>query len=425
MALKGKLSRLKSHMGLKEEGRKPTSDLENVEISPVEKRIPFQEEWCALGAKPLWFENEYTIVREVTYPLTAFHGRYALGEVKQQVQKWQEHLYEHPLSAKGTHASELLFFDTETTGLSSGAGNTIFLLGYSQIRDDEAVVRQYFLPGPEGEVALYHHFLQDVGHMSDLVTYNGKAFDWPQVKTRHTFVREQVPKLPKFGHYDLLHASRRLWKDLLPSCKLSVVEKEILFYERQEDTPGYLAPMLYFDFLQEQDPAYVEGVLKHNEWDVLSLITLYAHLSALILEIDERTLHPREHFELARWYELLGELELSKRLYEQMSAQDLNLYRESQLARGRLEKKLGNYQQAIFLFTELVEQDVFVLEAGVELAKLFEHKEKDPEKALAYAKQAYQSLGNTGRLLRQMDQREKKELEKRMERLQRKSLANN
>ncbi|WP_017727907.1 ribonuclease H-like domain-containing protein, partial [Halalkalibacterium ligniniphilum] len=210
-----------------------------------------------------------------------------------------------------------------------------------------------------------------------------------------------------------------------PSCKLSVVEKEILFYERQEDTPGYLAPMLYFDFLQEQDPAYVEGVLKHNEWDVLSLITLYAHLSALILEIDERTLHPREHFELARWYELLGELELSKRLYEQMSAQDLNLYRESQLARGRLEKKLGNYQQAIFLFTELVEQDVFVLEAGVELAKLFEHKEKDPEKALAYAKQAYQSLGNTGRLLRQMDQREKKELEKRMERLQRKSLANN
>ena len=45
-----------------------------------------------------------------------------------------------------------------------------------------------------------------------MVTYNGKAFDWPQVKTRHTLIREHVPKLPPFGHFDLYHAARRMWK---------------------------------------------------------------------------------------------------------------------------------------------------------------------------------------------------------------------
>ncbi len=109
-----------------------------------------------------------------------------------------------------------------------------------------------------------------------LVTYNGKSFDWPQVKTRHTLVRDHVPKLPAFGHFDLYHAARRLWKHKLDRLKLSVVEKEVLGVERVDDIPGFLAPMIYFDFIESKQPDGMIGILKHNEIDIL--ITCYAYI---------------------------------------------------------------------------------------------------------------------------------------------------
>ncbi len=121
------------------------------------------------------------------------------------------------------------------------------LLGHARVYDDRVVVKQHLLPKPGHEAALYHSFLSEVDIQS-LVTYNGKAFDWPQVKTRHTLIRDRVPKLPDFGHFDLLHGSRRLWKHKFDRVSLGTVEKEELGVVRTEDTPGYLAPMMYFHF---------------------------------------------------------------------------------------------------------------------------------------------------------------------------------
>ncbi len=83
-------------------------------------------------------------------------------------------------------------------------------------------------------------------------------------------LRDRLPKLPDFGHFDLLHGARRLWKHKLERVSLSAVENEELAFKRDEDTPGYLAPMLYFQFLKAEDPALLKGVLSHNEQDVLS-----------------------------------------------------------------------------------------------------------------------------------------------------------
>ncbi|PNB46269.1 hypothetical protein C1X64_36925, partial [Pseudomonas sp. GW456-E7] len=88
-------------------------------------------------------------------------------------------------------------------------------------------------------------------------------------------IRDRLPKLPEFGHFDLLHGARRLWKHKMDRVSLGTVEKEELGIRRQEDTPGYLAPMLYFHFVKAQEPDLLKGVLHHNEMDVLSLISLY------------------------------------------------------------------------------------------------------------------------------------------------------
>lgn len=408
---------MKQHLGIKKDQQIQSIALENKNSST----IPFEAKWKAYDTEPFWFENEYTLIREKEYSSHHQHGRYLFSDLNNRIERWQEHLGNHPLSAKDRNVSDLIFFDTETTGLSSGVGNTIFMLGYCRLQSNTVRVKQYFLPGPEAEVALYHHFLSDVGTLGNLVTYNGKAFDWPQVKTRHTFVRDQVPKLPQFGHFDLLHASRRMWKNSLPSCKLSIVEKEILNFNRIEDTPSYMVPMLYFDFLQEQDPDLVKGIFQHHEWDVLSLMTLYTHLSTLILECEGDSLDLREKFEIARWYEAIGEKDVAMNLYDQLKGVGDEVAEASLFAYAKRKKQLGDFETALASYQKLIGTKGFSYLAGIEASKLFEHQFKDIEKALYYSEESLRNLD--GYVLSQTKVKQSKlmmEIKQRVERLERK-----
>ncbi|WP_078553471.1 ribonuclease H-like domain-containing protein [Bacillus alkalicellulosilyticus] len=410
MSLKGKLSRLKKDMGITEaakEGSKP---------APIQADVPFLNKWTELDAKPVEVDDSYIMLREKTFPLSTKHGRYSFEELHGVVKNWNKMASKHPIATDGRQARDLLFFDTETMGLSSGAGNCIFLLGYSQVLSDRVTVKQFFLPGPEHEAALYYQFLTDVKDFSNLVTYNGKAFDWPQVKTRHTFVRNEVPKLPAFGHFDLLHGARRLWKKELPSCKLSIVEKEILGYHRVEDTPGYLAPMLYFDFLHEPDPDYIEGVLTHNEWDVLSLITLYIHMSKLLQDHVGETLSAGELFEVAKWYEHIGELDIALAGYEKVVQIENSYSQEAILPLAKLYKKKAMFSEMTSLLEQAIATYSFpIIQWYIELAMIYEHQYKDFEKALVYSKLAQECNATCTKLSNQ--EKESFEIKKRIQRL--------
>src|SRR5690606_4793190 len=301
MSIKGKLNRLKNHIV------KENEDIsKNVEPSVrVEEEIPFLDKWEEFGAKPFYFDGAYCMVRKVEYPLDYQHGLYSFSKLKDVIEMWNSSPLKHPLSAKGHSPSDLFFFDTETTGLGGGVGNTIFLLGHARVQEDRVVLTQHFLPNPGSEIALYQSFLTSVDYTT-LVTYNGKSFDWPQVKTRHTLIRDSLPKLPDFGHFDLYHAARRLWKNKLDSVRLSNVEKEILDIKRIDDVPGYLAPILYFDYVENQVPDGIFGVMRHNEIDILSLLTLYIHLSGIVI-LNEKNKYTSDKYEVARWLEALGE----------------------------------------------------------------------------------------------------------------------
>jgi uncharacterized protein YprB with RNaseH-like and TPR domain len=344
-------------------------------------------------------------------------GRYRFSDVKDAVSKWQEVDAIHPLNAKDLAASDLLFFDTETTGLSGGAGNTIFMLGMSQVKEDHILVHQFFLPGPGSEVALYHYFLNHVKELRNLVTYNGKSFDWPQVKTRHTLIRDYVPSLPEFGHFDLLHGARRLWKESLPAVKLSIVEKEILGVNRIHDTPGYLAPMLYFQYCNEGDPSLLEGVFEHNEWDVLSLITLYTHMSGLVTGNGIRT--ERETYEAARWFESLSEHELAIAHYsEVLETGSSYLQFQSKKSLASLYKKRNQLDVSVQYWHDLLKENELDEEPAIELSKYYEHVKKDYEKALDFAVQAFTIWKGKKRMVKRKEEQEKQAFAKRIERLE-------
>lgn len=399
---------MKSHMSKEKEA------VDRSQIAQPARDIPYQEKWEQLQAKPFFFEEEYVMVRETSYPLSYRHGRYSFDLLFDLVERWNQSEGNHPLSTAGTTPSELLFFDTETTGLHGGTGNTIFLLGYARVLADQVVVKQFFLPGPHEEVAFYHGFLNDVNELKNLVTYNGKAFDWPQVKTRHTLLRDLVPQLPSFGHYDLLHGARRLWKDQLPSCRLSIIEQQILDVQRQEDTPGYMAPLLYFDYIKEKDPDIMKGVLHHNEWDVLSLITLYIHLSTLLQERRPNESSVQEMYQIGRWYEQVGDMGRAMEFYR--SAKE---WQPAQFALAASYKKIKALDEAIQLWEKMAERNSpFLTDIYIELAKGYEHHRKDYERALSYADKAYESW----KLFGKRSAKEKAPFIKRIERLEKKCL---
>jgi uncharacterized protein len=393
MSLKNKLNRLKPHLtaGTGKES-KAGKGMENSNLNRNQEDIPHFDIWEKENFSPYYFDDSYCLVRKVVYPLSHKHGHYRFTDAWEAVAGWNDGAVQHPLSAAGHAPADLFFFDTETTGLGGGAGNTIFLLGHARLSREGVLLTQHLLPHPGGEIALYQSFLESIDY-STLVTYNGKAFDWPQVKTRHTLVREHVPKLPSFGHFDLYHAARRMWKHKIERMKLSAVEKEVLGFERKDDIPGFLAPMIYFDFLERKHPEGLLGVIKHNELDILSLITLYTHLSFQLLGLDGGR-STRETYEVGRWYSYLGEREKAKETFRHIADGEEAEAVAAKLALAKEHKRNKDYSNAVTLWLNVSEKGTELqrLEAYLELAKYYEHHSKEYHLAIDSSEKAFTLL---------------------------------
>lgn len=410
MSLKGKLNRFKSHISNKELSVSKT-------IQP-EIDLPFKERWEQEGVTPYYLDGQFCLIRKVKYPLSYIHGHYQLADYIEAVRLWNESKLNHPLSAKGYHANQLFFFDTETTGLGGGVGNTIFILGHASLHENEIILTQHILPNPGAEIPLYYSFLNQVDYRT-LVTYNGKSFDWPQVKTRHTLIREHVPNLPEFGHFDLYHAARRMWKHKLERMKLAMVEKEVLGVERVDDVPGFLAPMIYFDYVERKDPEGMIKIIKHNEIDILSLITLYTHLSLQILEVDQNQT-VQEKYEVGKWLSSLGEISSAENIYLGIENADSQVSATSQMQLGYIYKKQKKVEKSLDYFIKAVNKSCFPdiqIEACVEVAKILEHQYKDYIRSLSYCELALDLIQN-GYLHRKITICD---LEKRIDRLDKKN----
>jgi uncharacterized protein YprB with RNaseH-like and TPR domain len=184
---------------------------------------------------------------------------------------------------------DLLFFDLETTGLSSGAGIVAFLAAFGRLVPGGAAgglkleVTQHLLldyPGEDGflEAALAEFRRGKAGRPPLTVTYNGKSFDAQVLKMR-CLVNGKTP--PVFFHADLLHPARRLWKRILPSCSQGEIEAVVLGLDRTGDVPGAMAPDVWFDFLKTGETGVLGGVCDHNVKDVFGLTRLFAALARI------------------------------------------------------------------------------------------------------------------------------------------------
>lgn len=184
-------------------------------------------------------------------------------------------------SALAGHANAC-YFDTETTGLSTGAGTVIFLAGVGFVSGDTFVARQYLLPDYPHEPALLRGVAAELRRLPRLVTYNGRGFDIPLLSARLTMngLFSEMATLP-VEHDDLLPAARRLWRRPLGGARLAMVETGVLGVRRTSDCPGAEVPDRYFSYLRTGSPDALVEVLDHNLQDIASLALLDAELVRL------------------------------------------------------------------------------------------------------------------------------------------------
>ncbi len=312
----------------------------------------------------------------------------------------------------------LLFLDTETTGLSGGAGTVAFLVGLGFVEGNEFVVEQFLMRDYASESELLCAVAHRMESFQAICTFNGNSFDLPLLESRFIMCRLRE-KWQSLAGLDLLFPARRAWKLRLGSCRLSRLEEMILGQGRKGDLPGSEVPQRYFDYLKCGDMSLLDDVIEHNRQDVFTLGALLTRLCDLYAHPEREACRP-DLFSLGRALERQGELASARELYRiaaipppagsistmggnEIAAQAA--WRMYLLARkNRDEQAMEQILERMALRRQMREK------IYVELSKFYEHRRNEPRRALRYADLA----------ARYVDPEELPDLDRRRERLRRK-----
>jgi len=220
-----------------------------------------------------------------TLPGDARHGEVSLRRALEVTGEVVATLALDP-TLRGFDASRALFLDTETTGLAGGTGTVAFLVGMAWFESGELRVEQWLLDDLDREPAMLERVAARVRDAGSLVTFNGRSFDLPLLRSR--FVMARVPPPAEPPHLDLLHVARRIYGARVARCALTALERDVLGFARVGDIDGAEIPERYLRFLREGEAArpLLAPVVTHNAWDLAALAALTAELGARAVRAD-------------------------------------------------------------------------------------------------------------------------------------------
>lgn len=292
---------------------------------------------------------------------------------------------------RGLDFSRALYIDTETTGLMGGTGTVPFLIGTARFHGDQLVVRKLVLRRLGEEVPMLHALAEQLREASCVVSFNGKSFDWPLLRTRFVMNRVKAPPIPP--HLDLLHCARRVFRQRLERVRLVDIEREVLGFTRVDDVAGAEIPELYMSYLRGGDAAPIARIIDHNRLDLIALAALLAELvqqfDGLAAEHD-----PRDKLACARVAERAGDALLANSLAGAVTDTEGRGMHAAQawLLRARVARRAGDApaqetaaQAALAALGGDAADALTEAEVHLTLAKLYEHGLKDPARALAHA----------------------------------------
>jgi len=355
------------------------------------KTYPIEE---VIAGRFIHTGNGSTYVIEEDFPANYLHGQVGLriANSSRTIAEWAGEV-----KIAEQNPESMVFLDTETSGLAGGTGTFAFLVGAGRYTQDGFHLTQFFMRDPLEEPVLLLALEEFLAPSKTIISFNGKAFDVPLLNTRYTLQGWKSPFI-ELNHVDLLHLSRRLWRDRLPSRTLANLEVQILHASRtDEEIPGWMIPQIYFDYLRDGDARPLQRVFYHNAMDVVSLAALLNHTSSLLEDPFSR--HTSEYIDLAAVARLLDDLGHTKRateLYETCLKAELpeDIYSDTLFRLSLLHKHNNNYPAAISLWEQAASRRR--LYAYEELAKYFEHHSQDLEIALKWTLKALEYIDTAG-----------------------------
>jgi len=335
------------------------------------------------------------------------------------------HLFDPRVAEHGNWARRVVFFDIETTGLSGGAGTVAFLAGCGWFEADGAFrIRQFFLAGPSGEHAMLQALSAVFADASLLVTYNGRTFDVPFMDMRWAFHRTASPT-GGLLHFDMLPTARRFWarRESMDEggCSLSTLEQRVLGFYRHADVPGFEIPARYFQFLRTRDARAIDGVLEHNRHDLRSLAALMSHALWMASEGVDACREPWEQLALARLYDRAGQHDAARTAFcRAAECGDRHVRREALAHMAVTLRREGDYEAAADHWQQVLDltggaASPLGRRAAEALAIHHEHRKKDAATAQSYA----------ASLARHASGSYRREVERRMNRIERKLAGEN
>ncbi len=336
------------------------------------------------------------------------HGRIAIADALRARASSMAALALDPTLAE-IDPSRMLFLDTETTGLSGGTGTLPFLIGMAWFEDESLKVEQLLLRRPGEEAPMLTRLAERFAWASCVVTYNGKSFDWPLLRTRAVMNRVRVPA-PR-AHLDLLHASRRVFGARVGSARLVTMEEAVLGMHRERDIDGAEIPALYWTFVRNSEGHVLVPVIEHNANDLVAL-------AALVAVLDERWSAPAAHHDpedrvsIAR-VAIRGEhhrfaLEVASRVADEDPPPRIAY--EALTVGADAARKLKEPHTELSLLSRAIDlcgDHPKVRDAHLRMAICLEHRHRDPKRALTHAELAGEDARRHARLTRKIERKER------------------
>jgi len=341
------------------------------------------------------------------YPVASFaDARYATASILHEI-----YGLDFPVSVR---IQDVLFLDTETTGLSRGTGTVAFLVGVGYFTDQHFVVEQLLMRDYDEEIFVLEEINRLLQSFPVLATFNGRTFDLPVLENR--LLLNRLSGKPQGVHADVLYPARRVWKLRLKQCNLQRLEESVLGVSRNDDIPGAMIPQTYFTYLKNRDFEPIRQIMTHNRQDIVSLAQIFFFLCRLY-DKPETTAEPEDLYSLARALHRRGETQKAKKCYR-LSARD-DLRKPAFQALAEQEKREGSAQRAVKLYKAMLARGEDTADVCVALAKLYEHQLKDARQALLYTRQALLILAEPGLDLGEAVQSKRNALQYRYVRLRR------
>ena len=238
---------------------------------------------------------------------------------------------------------------------------------------------------PEGRVLIPDYGREHIAYLAMgrivkekniLLSFNGKSYDYPLLRSRFILNRMDNP-FTGYAHLDLLHVARRIWKGILENCSLETIERRIFMFSRFGDIGGWLIPQAYFDFVRTGNSLEIKRIIGHNVLDLMSLARLLLHMN----QVENSCASDQETIRMMQLAIRRRQKGLASEFLTELQTRGVGIPERLMAEYSLMLKRNGDWEPVVGIWNRLTQSRDYAIFAQVELAKYYEHQVRDYARA--------------------------------------------